>query len=251
MVGMAIFTSARSCAASAGRRVADRVPRAPGVRRRDHLARDARDHQRVVQPRRCRAQQGVRDLGRGRGERCRCRRAARRDPDRVPRLAVDLLRERPGRNRDHPARARGWSPKARPRASTRIPTRSPRSSSPPGSCRSCTRCRRRPRRMDLGPDDRLDHPRRGADRGLLRRRRCGPTRPLVPLGLFRAARSPSRTPSASASAARSSAASSCSPSTCSRCWATRRSRPDSPSSRRRARPFPPQASRRRSLRGSA
>ena len=128
------------------RRVADRVPRRAGPRRRDRLARDPLDHQRGLPPRRRGAEQGVRDLGRDRGERRGGRRAPRRRPHGVPRLGVDLLRQRARGHRGHRAHDRGSSRRAAPRTSTRTPTRSPRSSSPRGSSRSSTPCPRRPKR---------------------------------------------------------------------------------------------------------
>ena len=78
--------------------LSDRVPRAPGPRRgtaRSGRARAADDDLR----RRPRAQPRARHL-RGRlGERRRSRRAARRDPDLLPALVVDLLHQRAGRDR--------------------------------------------------------------------------------------------------------------------------------------------------------
>ena len=81
----------------------------PGSRRRDALAGSARDHHVRLpgQP----AGEGARRLGRSRRRRRRDRRARRRRPDRVHRLADDLLRQPPRRSRtrdrrteDHPGR---------------------------------------------------------------------------------------------------------------------------------------------------
>ena len=68
------------------------------------LAGGALDHHDDVR-RRPRAQQGARHLGRDRRLRRRGRRARRRHPHEVPRLGVDLLRQRPGRRARAPARA--------------------------------------------------------------------------------------------------------------------------------------------------
>ena len=122
---------------------ADRRPRGPGPRRRDPLAGGALDRHHHL-PRRLRAQQGARRLGRGRRRRRRRGRPARRRADRVPGLGVGAVGERADRDR-----RRGPRPAAdrreplgvrEPRAST-----SPaRSASPPGSRCSSTRWSRRP-----------------------------------------------------------------------------------------------------------
>ena len=78
------------------RDVADRVPRAPGPRRGDDHAGGALDPRRDFQ-RGSRAQHRPRRLGRRRRLRRRSRRPVRRDPHRFPLVAVDLLRQRPGR----------------------------------------------------------------------------------------------------------------------------------------------------------
>ena len=83
----------------------------PGSRRSDALPRSARDHHVRLpgQP----AGEGARRLGRRRRRRCCDRRPRRRRPDRVHRLADDLLRQPPRRSRtrdrrteDHPGRHR-------------------------------------------------------------------------------------------------------------------------------------------------
>ena len=80
---------------------ADRRARGAGHRRGDHLARRPVDRDDDLRGGR-RAEQGARDLGRSGRLGRRRGRAHRRDPDRVSRLGVDLLRQRPGRR----ARAR-------------------------------------------------------------------------------------------------------------------------------------------------
>ena len=113
IAGMAVFTfGSLMCgfAQSGAWLIAFRA--LPGLRRRDRLARDALDHQRRVPARRRRAEQGVRHLGRASQGAARRRRAPRRRADRVPRLAVDLLRQRPGRDRDHLCSRRGSSRRA-------------------------------------------------------------------------------------------------------------------------------------------
>ncbi len=75
------------------RRGTDRLPRGSGGGRRDHLAGRAVDRDDHLQ-RRSGAEQGTRDLGRARGIRRSRGSPARRDPDQVSRLAVDLLRQR-------------------------------------------------------------------------------------------------------------------------------------------------------------
>ena len=122
------------------RRCPLRRPRGPGSRRRDALPRSARDHHVRLpgQP----AGEGARRLGRSRRRRCCDRRPRRRPPDRVHRLADDLLRQPPRRSRprrrrteDHPGRhsqaavdgsrppRRSCSPR---RASARSSSQSPR-----------------------------------------------------------------------------------------------------------------------------
>ena len=78
--------------------------RGAGPRRGDHLAGRALDHHDDVRRGRG-AQQGARDLGRDRRLRRRGRRARRRDADEVPRLGVDLLRQRARRRAGAPAGA--------------------------------------------------------------------------------------------------------------------------------------------------
>ena len=77
---------------------ADRRPRAPGPRRRDHLARRPLDPDHDVR-RGQRAQHRARGLGRRRRLRRGRGRAARRHPHRPAELGVDLLRQRAGRRR--------------------------------------------------------------------------------------------------------------------------------------------------------
>ena len=76
--------------------LADRLPRAAGLRRRAALAGRAVDPDDDVR-RGPRAQPRARHLGRGLGQRRRRRRAARRRPDERVRLVVDLLHQRAGR----------------------------------------------------------------------------------------------------------------------------------------------------------
>ena len=82
--------------ARAGRGDADRGPCSAGIGRGDHLARGALDCDDELRggPG---AQQGARDLGRSRRQRRGRRRPGGRCPDQVPRLGVDLLRQRPRR----------------------------------------------------------------------------------------------------------------------------------------------------------
>ena len=124
-----------------GRR-ADRRARGAGPRRRDHLARRALDHHDDVRGR-PRAQQGTRHLGCDRRLGRRGRRARRRRADEVPRLGVDLLRQRAGRLARLPARAalRAREPL---RARDARPTSPAPSRSRPGSRCSSTPSRRRP-----------------------------------------------------------------------------------------------------------
>ena len=86
------------------RRRADRRARRAGPRRRDHLPGRALDHHDDVRRGR-RAEQGARHLGRDRRLRRGGRRARRRRADEVPRLGVDLLRQRAGRRDRACARA--------------------------------------------------------------------------------------------------------------------------------------------------
>ena len=78
--------------------VADRDPRPAGPRRCARLTGGTLDRDGDLQGRR-RADEGARRLGRDRGRRRRGRPAARRHPRRVPLVALDLLRQRPGRHR--------------------------------------------------------------------------------------------------------------------------------------------------------
>ena len=79
-------------------RVPDPRPRAPGPRRRPRLARGALDRDDHLR-RGLGADEGDGRLERDRGRRRCCRPAARRDPDRPLLLALDLLRQPPGRDR--------------------------------------------------------------------------------------------------------------------------------------------------------
>ena len=80
------------------RKLADRLPGDPGVRRRAARSRGIVDPDHDVR-RRARAQHRARRLGRGLGQWGRCRRAARRPAHELARLVLDLLHQRPGRNR--------------------------------------------------------------------------------------------------------------------------------------------------------
>ena len=111
LVGLTCSRSPRSFAGSPTARRADRRARGAGPRRGDHLAGGALDRDDDL-PRGRRAEQGARDLGRARRLGRRGGRALRRDPDQVPRLGVDLLRQRAGRR----ARVRRWRSPSSPRA---------------------------------------------------------------------------------------------------------------------------------------
>ena len=204
--------------------------RCQGLGARDHLARGALDHQRRLPARRRRAEQGARDLGRGRRHRRRGRRAPRRRADRVPRLGVDLLRQRPGRDRDlaltAPTRL------GEPRRGRR-----PRTSTPPARSlataglvvarlRDVARARSG---LGVAADDRADRS---------PRRSCSRSSSLIEARDRVAAAAARALPGPAASAVANLVgfciggaifgdASSCSASTCSRCSATRRSRPAS------------------------
>ena len=104
------------------RGLAHRRPRPPGPRRGHDLAGRALDPDDHV-PRGPRAQHRPRRLGRGRRRRCRRGRPARRRPRRPPLVAVDLLRQRPGR--DHLA-DRGADPALREPRRARVELRRPR-----------------------------------------------------------------------------------------------------------------------------
>ena len=84
-----------------GRDDADPRPRAPGSRRSARLAGGALDRDDDL-PRRGRADEGARGVGRDRGRRRGGRPRARRASCRDALLAVDLLRQRPGRDRRVP-----------------------------------------------------------------------------------------------------------------------------------------------------
>ena len=82
-----------------------RGSRGPGSRRRDALPGSARDHHvRVPRPP---AREGARCLGSRRRRRCCDRRPRRRRPDRVHRLADDLLRQPPRRSSARDRRSEG------------------------------------------------------------------------------------------------------------------------------------------------
>ena len=123
---------------------ADRRARPPGSRRRARLPRRAVDHHHHVH-RRQRADPGARRVERDRGRRRRGRPAARRRPHRPRLVAVDLLRQRPGRRRHRSPLALRFVAESRVDLAHRsfdlpAPSRSP----PAWSC-SCTRSSR-PRR---------------------------------------------------------------------------------------------------------
>ena len=251
MVGLAIFTAASlGCALADDRLVPDRAARRAGTRRGDRPARGAFDRHEHV-PRGRRAQQGARPLGRHRRERRDRRRDRRRTAHPLRRLGVHLLPQRPDRPRRAAARRRASSRRA---GST--PTR--RRYDPFGAVTVTARAaaaRLRDlegaaRRLGNRADDHaarrvggllvaflvIETPRRGAadaaahlpaaDAGRRERRRLAARRELL---------------RASSSSARS---------TCSRCSATRRSRPGSPGSRRRSPRSRSPASRRRSSRAA-
>ena len=114
VVGVTSSPPRRSSAGSRARRRAHRSARGAGPRRGDRLARDAGDHHDDLRGRR-RAEQGARDLGRDRRWRRSGRRPLRRHPHEVPRLGVDLLRQRPGgraRPRAHAASCARVAPSA-------------------------------------------------------------------------------------------------------------------------------------------
>ena len=125
IVGIVVFSIASLLSGlRVERGLADRRPRAAGPRRGDHLPRrpvDPHDHVRRGPG----AQHGARRLGRRRRVRRGRGRPARRDPHRPAELAVDLLRQRPGRRR---------SPSCSPRCcSTRAATRRRAASTCPGA----------------------------------------------------------------------------------------------------------------------
>ena len=122
----------------------------PGSRRSDALPGRARDHHVRLpgQP----AGEGARRLGRSRRRRRRDRRPRRRRPDRVHRLADDLLRQPPGRSRTRDRRTEDH-PRRHPEAAlegSRPPRR--RCSQPRASARSSSRSRRP--RVPVGPPPR-------------------------------------------------------------------------------------------------
>ena len=128
------------------------------------------DHQRRLPARRRGAEQGVRHLGRGRRERRGGRRAARRRPDRVLRLAVDLLRQRAGRDHDHRAHvSTGFGRTRRGRRPAHGPARCPARDGRARLVRLRDVSRARSR-LGLVADDRPDDPRGDPDRNLLRER---------------------------------------------------------------------------------
>ena len=135
LTGLGIFTASSFASAMAGTAGCPlRRSGRPGSRRRDALPRSARDHHVRLpgQP----AGEGARRLGRRRRRRCCDRRPRRRRPDRVHRLADDLLRQPPRRSRtrdrrteDHPGRhpqaaLEGSRPPRRPARDRRASARS-------------------------------------------------------------------------------------------------------------------------------
>ena len=139
MAGLVLFALASLAGGLADHRgPADRRPRGAGPRRRDPLARRALDRHHDL-PRRRRAQQGARRLGRGRRLRRRRRRAARRRPDRRPGLGVGAVGERADRHRRR--RARAGADRREPRPSRDPPLRHRRRghASPPACRCSSTR----------------------------------------------------------------------------------------------------------------
>ncbi len=142
---------------------ADRRSRAPGPRRRSRLPRGAVDHHDDVHPA-GRAHQGARRLERDRRRWRRGRPASRRRAHPARLVAVDLHRQRPGRDRDAGADAA-----VHPRVQGRIDPPHVR----PRWCRhrhlGPRRARVRDRqgpvlRLGLGADDRAARGRPGADR---------------------------------------------------------------------------------------
>ena len=114
MVGLALFAAHLAPRRPFGQLGdADRHAAAPGRRRRDPLAVRLLDHLGHL-PGGPGAQQGARHPGRHRGRRRGDRRLARRDPHRLRRLGVDLLRQRPDRrsprSTSSPARAARAAP---------------------------------------------------------------------------------------------------------------------------------------------
>ena len=141
-----------------------RGTRRPGPRRRAALPGSPLDHHdRLPGPD---AGQGARGLGRGRRCRRRDRRPRRRRPHRSRRLAADLLRQHPRRNRTRGRRTQGHPPRrgqaalAWPRRTRRPPRdrqpRHPRLRDHPG----------RSGRLGLNPDDRAHDTRTGRSRRL-------------------------------------------------------------------------------------
>ena len=107
MIGVAVFAGASSRLRARGLdRRAHRRSRRAGARRGPRLTGDPLDHHHHVRGRGG-AEQGARDLGRDGRQRRGGRRPRGRDPDPVPRLGVDLLRQRPRRGRCAGAHAIG------------------------------------------------------------------------------------------------------------------------------------------------
>ncbi len=146
------------------RGTADRRPRAAGPRRRAALARRPVARDRDLQGGRG-AQQGARRLGRRGRLRRRRRRAARRHADRVGRLGVGPVRQRPDRRGRRDA---GPAPAAREPQRRRAPLRRRRRRLGDGRplAAGLLARRRAQRGLGLDADDRPDRAVARADRGL-------------------------------------------------------------------------------------
>ena len=170
MGGLVLFALRLARGRAGGDRgAADRRPRRSGPRRRDPLAGRAVDRHDHV-PRRRRAQQGARRLGRGRRQRWRRRRAARRRADRLPRMGVGPLGQRADRNRGRRAGAdadRG-EPLDLGDAALRLRRRGDDHRRPVDP--RLRAGRRERRRLEVDADARAARRLRGADRGLHRGR---------------------------------------------------------------------------------
>ena len=172
--------------------LADHLPRDPGPRRRAARARGALDPDDDLR-RGPRAQRRARRLGRGLRQRRRGRRAARRLPDELARLVVDLLHQRP--RRDRADRGQSLPPEGEPR----------RARTPHLRLRGCRHGHERPDAAGLRDDargrDRLGHRRddrparrlRGADPLLRRDRAALEGAAACRCGSSACARSPART----------------------------------------------------------
>ena len=170
LTGLGVFTARRSPRRwpAPRRRSSRRAPARASARRCSPPPRSRSSRP----PSTARAGEGARGLGRGRRRRCRDRRPRRRRPHRGRRLAADLLREHPRRDRARGRRARRSIP-ARRRASRAGAASTCLARCSPPQPRHA-RLRDHPggrRRLELDADDRPDG--RGGFAGLVVLRRLG------------------------------------------------------------------------------